>query len=109
MGSIMAAGYALSNDWEETIPRFKAQLEGMLSDYTLPFVSMVRGRRFDRYLQTLFGDTNIEDLQILDFSVADQAVEIGYAYGTAEIASWRKAGGKSYRSRTNVHTARRSP
>ena len=259
MGSIMAAGYALSDDWEETIPRFKAQLEGMLSDYTLPFVSMVRGRRFDRYLQTLFGDTNIEDLripyfcvssnptradmvvhrtgplwratrtsgslpglvppvvdngdllydgcllnnlpmdlmreeihtgvliavdvvppvdldiratglenpsgwriawsrlnplakavempgivsilqragalgsifhrqklieddiadlylrppveqfQILDFSVADQAVEIGYAYGLAEIASWKKAIGKSHPARTPAHTGRGSP
>ena len=259
MGSIMAAGYALSDDWEETIPRFKAQLEGMLSDYTLPFVSMVRGRRFDRYLQTLFGDTNIEDLripyfcvssnltradmvvhrtgplwratrasgslpglvppvvdngdllydgcllnnlpmdlmreeihtgvliavdvvppvdldiratglespsgwriawsrlnplakavempgivsilqracalgsifnrqkliedgiadlylrppveqfQILDFSVADQAVEIGYAYGLAEIASWRKASGKSHPAPTPAHTGRGSP
>ena len=42
----------------------------MLSDYTLPFVSMVRGRRFDRYLQTLFGDTNIEDLRMPYFCVS---------------------------------------
>ena len=48
----------------------KRQLNGMLSDYTLPFVSLARGRRFDRYLQTLFGDTNIEDLWIPYFCVS---------------------------------------
>ncbi len=70
MGAIMAAGYAYSDDWVHTVPRLKAQLEGMLSDYTFPFVSLVRGRRFDRCLQALFGDTRIEDLPLPYFCVS---------------------------------------
>ena len=70
IGAIMAAEYAYSDEWEQTIPRLKAQLEGVLKDYTFPFVSLVRGRRFDRYLQALFGETRIEDLPIPFFCVS---------------------------------------
>ena len=70
MGAVMAAGYAFSEQWEETIPLIKAQLEGVFSDYTLPFVSLARGRRFDRYLQALFGDASIEDLRMPYFCVS---------------------------------------
>ena len=77
IGSIMAAEYAFSDDWERTTPRFKAQLVGILSDYTLPFVSLVRGRRFDRYLQNLFGDANIEDLRIPYFCVSSNLTRAG--------------------------------
>lgn len=70
MGAIMAAAYALSDGWDHMVPRLKAQLEGMLSDYTIPFVSLARGRRFDRYLQALFGDTRIEDLPVPYFCVS---------------------------------------
>ena len=70
MGAVMAAGYAFSEQWEETIPLINAQLEGVFSDYTLPFVSLTRGRRFDRYLQALFGDASIEDLRMPYFCVS---------------------------------------
>ena len=70
MGSIVAAAYAMCEDWKETLPLLKNQLDGMLSDYTLPFVSLSRGRRFDRYLKTLFGETKIEDLLIPYFCVS---------------------------------------
>ena len=110
MGSIMAAGYALSDDWEETIPRFKAQLEGMLSDYTLPFVSMVRGRRFDRYLQTLFGDTNIEDLRIPYFCVSSNLTRADMVvHRTGPLWRATRASGKSHPAPTPAHTGRRSP
>ena len=31
----------------------------------------------------------VEEFRILDFSMADQAAEIGYAYGKEAIASWK--------------------
>ena len=64
MGAVMAAAYALFEGSDHIVSRLKIDLEGMLNDYTFPFVSLARGRRFDRYLQGLFGDTRIEDLPI---------------------------------------------
>ena len=62
MGAIMGAACACPDEFEEMIRLFKTQVRGMLNDYTLPFVSLARGRRFDRCLRALFGDANIEDL-----------------------------------------------
>lgn len=70
MGAIIAAGYANSEDWEATVPLLKEQMNGMFSDYTFPFVSLVRGRRFDRCMRIFFGDTNIEDLRTPFFCVS---------------------------------------
>ena len=70
MGSIIGAGCAFSEDLDETVVPLKQHVGRMLTDYTLPFVSLARGRRFDRGVMALFGDTNIEDLWLPYFCVS---------------------------------------
>ena len=69
-GSIIAGAYSYSEELDQTIDSLKSLVKGMLSDYTLPLISLIRGRRFDNCLQTLFGETNIEDLWIPYFCVS---------------------------------------
>ena len=70
MGSIIGAGCAFSEDLDETVVSLKRHVGRMLTDYTLPFVSLARGRRFDRGVMALFGDTHIEDLWLPYFCVS---------------------------------------
>lgn len=46
---------------------------------------LIEGDLADLYLTPPLGE-----FRILDFSVADEALEIGYAYGAAEIDAWMK-------------------
>ena len=61
MGAIIGGRQALSGDIEQWVPRLK-KMTRAFSDYTLPIVSLSRGRRFDRLLSVIFGDAKIEDL-----------------------------------------------
>lgn len=70
MGSLIGAACAFSEDLDGTVSSLKARIGGMLTDYTLPFLSLARGRRFDRGVKALFGDTNIEDLWLPYFCVS---------------------------------------
>ena len=70
MGSLIGAGCAFSEDLDETVVPLKQHVGRMLTDYTLPFVSLARGRRFDRGVKALFGDTHIEDLWLPYFCVS---------------------------------------
>lgn len=70
MGAIIAAGYAFYKDLNEMVPVLMAEMQTALKDYTLPLVSLVRGRRFDHCLKTLFSDANIEDLWMPFFCVS---------------------------------------
>ena len=62
MGAIIGGRQALSDDIEQMVPSLKKQMTRAFSDYTLPIVSLARGRRFDRCLSVLFEDAKIEDL-----------------------------------------------
>ena len=62
MGAIVGAAFALSEDFDATVQSLKERLKKAFGDYTLPLVSLARGRRFDHLLQQVFGDANIEDL-----------------------------------------------
>ena len=62
MGAIIGRRQALSDDIEQMVPSLKKQMTRAFSDYTLPIVSLARGRRFDRCLSVLFEDAKIEDL-----------------------------------------------
>jgi len=72
MGAVMAAQYAAGVDfdeWPEIINR--AFVKGKSTgDYTFPFGSLLRGRRGQAALITLFGDRKIEDLPIRFFCVS---------------------------------------
>ena len=70
MGSLVGAGYAFSEDLDEIVSSLKARIGRMLTDYTLPFLSLARGRRFDQGVKAHFGDTNIEDLWLPCFCVS---------------------------------------
>ena len=72
MGGILAAGVA--SDWsdEELVQRFKRSFvdTNPLSDYTLPLVSLVSGRKVGMLLRRELGDIDIEDLPLPFFCVS---------------------------------------
>ena len=70
MGAIIGAAFAYLEDFEAMVQSLKERFKRAFGDYTLPYVSLTRGRRFDRMLQTVFGDENIEDLWIPFFCVS---------------------------------------
>jgi len=72
MGGILAAGVAA--DWgdDELVRRFKRSFvdTNPLSDYTLPLVSLVSGRKVGMLLRRELGDIDIEDLPLPYFCVS---------------------------------------
>ena len=72
MGGILAAGVA--SDWsdEELVQRFKRSFvdTNPLSDFTLPLVSLVSGRKVGMLLRREFGDIDIADLPLPFFCVS---------------------------------------
>jgi NTE family protein len=72
MGAILGAGVAQLWSVEELKERFYAAfVKGKpLRDYTLPFVSLVSGRKVSRLLRNDFRDTHIEDLPLTFFCVS---------------------------------------
>jgi NTE family protein len=72
IGALMAAGVAL--EWEDetfhqTFHRAFVS-SNPLSDYTLPLVSLVAGRKASKLLQREFGDGDIEDLPLPFYCVS---------------------------------------
>lgn len=72
MGGILAAGVA--SDWSdaELVQRFKRSFvdTNPLSDFTLPIVSLVSGRKVGMLLRREFGDIDIGDLPLPFFCVS---------------------------------------
>jgi NTE family protein len=64
MGAIIAAGAAMEWDLDELSDRMRAAFvtSNPLSDYTLPLIAIVRGRRVSTLLRENFGDVRIEEL-----------------------------------------------
>ena len=69
MGSMIAAHYAarMSHDEVMEIGRRHWMKGKPASDYTLPLMSLVRGRRMQAIASTVFGDREIQDLPIRFF------------------------------------------
>ena len=63
-GAIVAAGVAFgwSPDHMEALWLDQVTKGRKILDFTLPFTSIIAGKRFSAILQTVFGDANIEDL-----------------------------------------------
>jgi NTE family protein/lysophospholipid hydrolase len=61
MGAIMGAVIARGGDLDDMERDVQAAFSGLL-DYTVPFVSLVKGKRAARGLQAALGDWSIEDL-----------------------------------------------
>jgi len=72
IGAIVGAGWAAGWSYEEIIDRFRRSFvdSNPLGDYTLPFISLVAGRRVSRRLRAEFGETYVEDLQLPYFCVS---------------------------------------
>jgi NTE family protein len=72
IGSIIAAGAALEWDDQELSARMRAAFydANPTSDYTLPMISLVRGRKTSRFLRNHFGDRQMEDCPCPFFSVS---------------------------------------
>jgi len=72
IGAIVGAGWAAGWSYEEMMDRFRRSFvdSNPLGDYTLPFVSLVAGRRVGRRLRAEFGELHIEDLQLPYFCVS---------------------------------------
>jgi NTE family protein len=72
MGGILAAGVA--SDWgdAELVRRFRRSFvdTNPLSDFTLPFVSLVSGRKVGQLLRRELGEIDIEDLPLPFFCVS---------------------------------------
>jgi NTE family protein len=64
MGAIIGAGLALEWDMEELVARMRAAFveTNPLSDYTLPLIALVRGKKVSGLLREHFGDGRIEEM-----------------------------------------------
>jgi NTE family protein len=72
IGAIIGAGVAAEWSIEEMTERFRHAFydTNPLSDYTLPLVSIVGGRKVSRLLRETFGEREIEDLPLPFFCVS---------------------------------------
>ena len=72
MGGILAAGVASDWDDAELVERFRRSFvdTNPLSDFTLPIVSLVSGRKVGMLLRRELGDIDIEDLPLPFFCVS---------------------------------------
>jgi NTE family protein len=72
IGGIIGAGWAAGWDYEEMVERMRRTFvtSNPLSDYTLPIISLVAGRKVSARLRQEFGDTDIEDLRLPFYCVS---------------------------------------
>ena len=85
MGSLIGAGFAFSDDLDGTVASIRRSLTGIFADYTFPAVALARGRRFDRCVKAIFGDTNIEDLWLPYFCVSSNLTREPFPVGAGAV------------------------
>lgn len=90
MGAILGAGVALGWSIDEMTERFRRAFVDSrpLRDYTLPFVSLVSGRKVSTRLYDAFGDLAIEDLP-LDFFCVSSNLTTGQTVVHRRGTLWR--------------------
>src|SRR6185436_3462607 len=94
MGAIVAAGIAARWTDQELAERFRRAFvtANPLSDYTLPFVSLFRGRRVTNLLRSAFGDMDIEDLVLPFYCVtANLTTASADTHRTGRLWRWLRA------------------
>jgi predicted acylesterase/phospholipase RssA/CRP-like cAMP-binding protein len=69
MGAPMAGGVALGLDYDDLVDLAERQFHGLL-DYTLPIVSLLKGKRITRNIEAQFGTWDIEDLWVPFYCVS---------------------------------------
>jgi NTE family protein len=72
IGAIIGAGWAAGWSHEEMVERMRRRFvsSNPLSDYTLPIISLVAGRKVSRLLREEFADLDIEDLALPFYCVS---------------------------------------
>ncbi len=68
IGAQYASGWDAARVLDETRRRFVDA--GTLNDYTIPAIALLRGKRYFRALQHLFGERRIEDLPFMYYCVS---------------------------------------
>ena len=94
MGAIMGAGVAAGWTDQEMVERFHRTFVATnpLSDYTLPVVSLVSGRKVSRLLRQEFGEVAIEDLPLPFYAVsANLTTARGNVHREGELWRWLRA------------------
>jgi NTE family protein len=94
IGAIIAAGQALGWSEDELTQRVRRSFvdTNPLNDYTLPFVSLVSGRKVSRLLRHEFGATLIEDLPLPFFCVSSNLTSGRLAvHRRGELWRWLRA------------------
>ncbi|MBS0395312.1 MAG: patatin-like phospholipase family protein, partial [Proteobacteria bacterium] len=94
MGAIIGAGVAAGWSVAEMRERFHRSFVATnpLSDYTLPIVSLVAGRKVSRLLRQEFGDVAIEDLPLPFYAVsANLTTGHGSVHRDGELWRWLRA------------------
>ncbi|HEX2761529.1 MAG TPA: patatin-like phospholipase family protein [Rhizomicrobium sp.] len=90
MGAIIAAGLAQEWPLEELRERMRAVFvnDNPLSDFTLPLIALVRGKKVSRRLREHFGEICIEALQLPFFAVSSDLTS-GRIHIHREGTLWR--------------------
>ncbi len=90
MGAIVAAGVAMGWDHEELSRRVRHAFvqSNPLSDFTLPLVAVLRGKKVTKLLHEHFADTRIEDLHRTYFCVSSN-LTMGRAAVHTDGLLWR--------------------
>lgn len=90
MGAIIAAGIAMEWDNREMSMRVRRAFvdTNPLSDFTLPLVAVLRGKKVSKRLQEHFGDVRIEDLHKTYFCVSSN-LTLGRAHVHRDGALWK--------------------
>ena len=94
IGAIMGAGVAAGWSHEEMVERFRRTFvtTNPLSDYTLPVVSLVSGRKVSRLLRQEFSDVAIEDLPLPFYAVsANLTTGHGSVHRSGDLWRWLRA------------------
>ncbi len=94
MGAIIAAAVAARWSDDELEARFRRAFvtTNPLRDYTLPLVSLFRGRRVTQLLRTAFGDKDVEDLILPFYCVtANLTTSMADIHSTGRLWRWLRA------------------
>ena len=90
MGGVVAAGVAMGWDHQELSRRMRhAFVESKpLSDFTLPLVAVLRGKKVTKLLQDHFGERSIEDMDRTYFCVSSN-LTLGREFVHTQGPIWR--------------------
>jgi NTE family protein len=94
MGAILGAGVAREWPHEELVERIRRTFvdTNPLSDYTLPLMSLVSGRKVTRLLRQEFGEIGIEDLPLPFYCVSSNLTTGRLAiHRTGSLWRWLRA------------------